>query len=173
MSNYKSKLGHINTLIFDYDGVMTDGKVYLSEEGVEMRTGYAKDGMILHLLAKKKIRVAIISGSRSKSIENRCKGLGIELIYTGVSDKKACLIQLMQEQQIDASQIMYMGDDLPDIPVLETVGLATCPSDASVEVKNICDYISEKPGGYGCVRDICEQFMKIHGIWMDKDAYYW
>lgn len=173
MSNYKSKLKQINTLIFDYDGVMTDGKVYLSDDGTEMRTGFAKDGMILHLLAKKKIRVAIISGSRSKSIANRCSGLGIELVYTGISDKKACLENFIREHHVEPSHIMYMGDDLPDIPVLEMVGLPTCPADASVEVKNVCDYISEKNGGYGCVRDICEQFMKIHGIWMDQDAYYW
>ncbi len=173
MSNYKSKLASITTLIFDYDGVMTDGKVYLSEEGVEMRTGYAKDGMILHLLAKKNIRVAIISGSHSKSIEIRCKGLGIEHIFTGISDKKRCLLDFIQKENLKSEEILYMGDDLPDIPVLDMVGLATCPADAAVEVKSKCHYISDKPGGYGCVRDVCEQFMKIREIWLDQDAYYW
>ena len=173
MKNYKALLKNIDTFIFDYDGVLTDGTVSIFANGEHVRTGFVKDGYAIHMALKKNFRVAILSGGTSASMELRCKVLGIKDAFLGVQDKLTVFRQYVEENKIDPSTILYMGDDLPDYPVMKLVGLAVCPADAAAEIKAISHYVSPFPGGKGCVRDIIEQVMKVHGSWMDQDAFIW
>jgi 3-deoxy-D-manno-octulosonate 8-phosphate phosphatase (KDO 8-P phosphatase) len=173
MKNYKELLKNISTFIFDYDGVLSDGTVTVFANGEHVRTGYVKDGYAIHLAIKKNFRVAVISGGTSESMELRCKVLGIPDIFLGVQDKKVVFNKYILDRAIDPATILYVGDDIPDFPVMKLVGLAVCPQDACEEIKAISHYISPYNGGKGCVRDIIEQVLKVHGVWMDKDAFIW
>ncbi len=171
--NYKEKLKHINTFIFDYDGVLTDGTVYPSADGEMMRTANVKDGYALQLAVKKGYNVAIISGGKSTSMTKRLEALNIKDVYLGVDNKKEVFHRYLKENNLSTEQVLYMGDDIPDFQIMQEVGVATCPEDAVEEIKSISDYISHKEGGKGAVRDIIQQVMKVQGKWMDGEAFHW
>jgi len=171
--NYKEKLKKINTLIFDYDGVLTDGTVITTENGDQLRSGHVRDGYALHLALKKGYNIAVISGGTSDSISLRLKTLKLTDIFIRVSNKIEIFNQYIKQKNVDASQVLYMGDDIPDYKVMQMVGLPVCPADAAEEIKSISKYISSYKGGHGCVRDIIEQLMKIQGTWMNDDAFEW
>jgi len=173
MTNYKEKLKHINTFIFDYDGVLTDGTIVLQHEGEPLRTANVKDGYALQLLVKKGYRVAIISGGKSQSMLNRFSALKIMDIYLGVDKKLDIYRDYIENHNLNPQQVLYMGDDIPDYEVMKEVGMPACPSDASEEIKSIAEYISHFKGGEGCVRDIIEQVLKVQEKWMNEDAYEW
>ena len=173
MTNYKEFLSGISTLIFDYDGVMTDGKVILQHEGPPLRSANVRDGYILQLAVKLGYNVVIISGGFSRSMENRFETLNIKDAFTGVKDKLKVYNNYIQQHGIKDEEVLYMGDDIPDIPVMKKVGVPVCPLDAAEEVRNISVYISDKKGGDGCVRDIIEQVMKVQGKWLTPEAYSW
>ena len=173
MTNYKEKLKKITTFIFDYDGVMTDGALILQHEGHPLRSANVKDGFVLQLAIKLGYNIVIISGGFSQSVENRFGTLSITDVFLGVKDKVEVFNKYIDDRNIDPEQIIYMGDDIPDFEVLKTVGVATCPADAATEIKEIADYISDKRGGEGCARDIIEQVLKLHKLWMNNDAYQW
>ncbi len=173
MSNYKALLQHVQTFIFDYDGVMTDGRVILQHEDPPLRTANVKDGYVLQLAVKLGYNVVVISGGFSKSMENRFDTLNIKDAFTGVRNKLEVFEKYIQEKNIDPQTVVYMGDDIPDIPVMKRVGIPVCPADAAEEVKAVSVYISDKKGGEGCVRDIIEQVMKVQGKWMTPEAFYW
>jgi 3-deoxy-D-manno-octulosonate 8-phosphate phosphatase (KDO 8-P phosphatase) len=161
--NYKELLKHVTTFCFDVDGVFTDGIVYLIGGGEQARTANVRDGYAVQLAIKKGYRIAIISGGRSQEVQRRFEGLGVEDVFLGSSDKVAVLNE----------EICYMGDDIPDLKVMHMVGIPCCPSDAVPEIQDICQYVSHKSGGKGCVRDILEQTMRLQGNWMDNDAHHW
>jgi len=171
--NYKEKLKKINTLIFDYDGVLTDGTVITTENGDQLRSGHVRDGYALHLALKKGYNIAVISGGTSDSISLRLKTLKLTDIFIRVSNKIEIFNQYIKQKNVDTSQVLYMGDDIPDYKVMQMVGLPVCPADAAEEIKSISKYISSYKGGHGCVRDIIEQLMKIQGTWMNDDAFEW
>jgi 3-deoxy-D-manno-octulosonate 8-phosphate phosphatase (KDO 8-P phosphatase) len=173
MANYKVLLKHITTFIFDYDGVLTDGSVIMMPDGEALRISNIKDGYALQLAVRKGYHVAVISGARSASMSERLKALKINDIFLGVENKIETLKTYLASKQVDPSQVLFMGDDIPDYEVMLAVGVPTCPSDAAEEIKKISKYISHHPGGKGCVRDVIEQVMKIQGKWMNNDAYYW
>jgi len=173
MGNYKEILKHITTLVFDYDGVLSDGTIMFLGNGDHIRSGSVKDGYAIHQAMKKNIRIAIISGGYSESMEVRCRSLGITDAFLGVSDKILTFNKYLQDHQLKSSEVLYMGDDIPDYPVMKMCGLAVCPSDAAEEIKAISAYISPYSGGKGCVRDIIEQVLKVQDKWMDKDAHIW
>ena len=173
MSNYKALLQKVDTFIFDYDGVMTDGKVILMENGQPLRMANVKDGYVLQLIVKLGFNVVIISGGFSKSMENRFETLGITDVYLGTKNKEIVLKKYLSDRNIDPEHVVYMGDDIPDSKVMQTVGIPVCPADAAEEIKNISIYISDKNGGEGCVRDIIEQVLKVQGKWMSAEAYSW
>jgi len=173
MKNYKAKLSKINTFIFDFDGVLSDGMVLLTEEGHYLRRTNVKDGYIMQLALKKGYRVAIISGAKARGMFHRLYGLDIQDIYLGVSNKEEAYEDLKKKYGLEDENIVYMGDDIPDHKVMRRAGVAACPADAAMEIKLISDYISDKKGGKGCARDIIEQVLKLHGKWMDKEAYEW
>lgn len=173
MSNYKALLTEVTTFIFDYDGVMTDGRVILQHSDPPLRTANVKDGYVLQLAVKLGYNVVIISGGYSPSMENRFETLNIKDAFIGVRNKKEVFDRYIKERNINPKQVIYMGDDLPDLPVMKEVGVPVCPADAAEEIKNASLYISDKRGGEGCVRDIIEQVLKVQGKWMTPEAFSW
>ena len=163
--NYKEKLNHIKTFIFDVDGVLTDGKILLHHSGEQIRIMNVKDGMAIREAIKKGYLVAIISGGKSQGLIKRFKHLKINDIYLACDDKKDALSDLMHIHKLDSQSVLYMGDDINDLEVMKEVGLRSCPHDAVPEIKAIADYISLKNGGQGCVRDVIEQTLKVQGKW--------
>lgn len=173
MSNYKEKLTGITTFVFDYDGVFSDGVVYILDNGDQVRTTHSRDGYALQLALKKGYRIAIITGAYSIGVVERFRKVGIHDVYIGSTDKKAVFDSFCEKYALKREEILAMGDDIPDLPVLKAAHVACCPSDAVWEVRSVADYISILPGGKGCVRDIMEQVMRLQGKWMDDDAYHW
>lgn len=173
MANYKDKLHSITTFIFDYDGVITDGTLFPSADGEMMRAANVKDGYALQFAIKKGYRIAIISGGKSKTMEERMRALKIEDVFLGVSNKRETFDAYVKEHHLKMNEILYMGDDIPDYQLLKIVGVATCPSDAAEEIIEIVDYVSHKPGGKGAVRDIIRQVMKLQNKWLDDEAFHW
>ncbi len=174
MSNYKALLSKVTTFIFDYDGVMTEGIIILTNDGEPLRTANVKDGYALQLVQKLGYNVVIISGGYSPSMSKRFESLGIKDVFLGVSDKMLVYDEYVRKSQIKPENILYMGDDIPDYLPMKSCGVPVCPADASQEIKNISMYISHLDGGKGCVRDIIEQVLKVQGKWMmNSDAHTW
>jgi 3-deoxy-D-manno-octulosonate 8-phosphate phosphatase (KDO 8-P phosphatase) len=155
----------ISTFVFDVDGVLTDGGVLLLENGLQARRMNIKDGLALQMAIKNNYRVVIISGGTSEPVINRLQYLGLKEIHLGLKDKLKFLEGLIEPDKLKWAEVLYMGDDLPDLPVLEKVGLPCCPADSAIEVKKISKYISPLNGGYGCVRDVIEKVLKLNGHW--------
>ncbi|MFO8088138.1 MAG: HAD hydrolase family protein [Bacteroidales bacterium] len=166
MKNYKELLKGINTLVFDYDGVFTDGIVYILEQGELLRTANTKDGYAIQLAVRHGFNVVIISGGKNAAVVSRMRNLGVTETYVNVKDKKAHLLNYMQQHKLEKEQLLYMGDDIPDLGAMKEVVLPCCPDDAVEEVKSICHYISDNKGGHGAVRDIIEQVLKAQNLWM-------
>ena len=165
MSTINYDLNKIKALAFD---VSTDGE--------PLRTVNIKDGYALHLAAKHEIPLAIITGGRTEAVRRRFLALGIpaENIYMGSSVKIHDYRDFRDRYGLQDEEILYVGDDIPDIEVMSTCGLPCCPNDAAPEVKSVARYISYKAGGYGCGRDVIEQFLKVKGLWMaDEKAFGW
>lgn len=173
MNDANEILRPITTFIFDYDGVMTDGTVFSDHDGHPWRATNVKDGYAIQLASKLGYHVAVISGAICPSMEVRMNSLGVTDVFTGISDKVLKLKEYMQEKGLKPEEIIFMGDDIPDLRVMQCVGLPACPADAVPEVKAICKFISEKPGGKGAVRDLIEQTLKVQGKWMTAEAYAW
>lgn len=173
MNEWEKRLKNVNTLIFDYDGVMTDGTVYMDSNGDPLRTSNVKDGYALQLAGKQGFHLAVISGAVVTNITKRLNMLGVSDVYTGIPDKVVKLEEYMAQYGLKPEQIVYVGDDIPDIKVMRRVGVAACPADAAPEVREICHYISERRGGQGCVRDIIEKTLKLQGKWMTAEAFSW
>lgn len=173
MINYKEKLQPIRAFVFDFDGVMTDGSVWVYADRETVRAGNIKDGFAVQYAVKKGYLVAVISGATSASIDNRMHMLGVEQCYTGCGDKMLAYEKFLKDNNLRDEEVLYMGDDLPDYPVLRRAGVSTCPADAAVEVKETVDYISHFNGGHGAVRDVIEQVMRLHGTWFHEDAVLW
>jgi len=147
----------IRLLIMDVDGTLTDGKVYLSDTGEMFKAFDIKDGYgIKHILPQATIRAAIITGRTSKMVALRAKELGVNDLYQGIDTKVDILKELKEKLHLEYSQIAYIGDDLNDLPVMKTVGLSACPSDAVLAVKRQCNYVCQAMGGHGAVREFIE-----------------
>jgi 3-deoxy-D-manno-octulosonate 8-phosphate phosphatase (KDO 8-P phosphatase) len=173
VKNYKELLKNITTLIFDYDGVFTDGKVLITETGEQLRTANVKDGYALQLARKKGYRIAVISGGTSESVVKRMNGLNITDVFIRVDHKIDVYHQYLKKNILSGKEVLFMGDDIPDFVIMKEAGVAVCPADAAEEIKNISHYISHLKGGEGCARDIIEQVMKVQGKWMNDDAFLW
>ena len=163
--NYKEYLNDITTFIFDVDGVLTDGSVTITSKGELLRTMNVKDGYALKTALIKGYNICIITGGNNEGVKDRLSALGITDIYMGAHHKEEPLDEYFDIYGISPDNVVYMGDDIPDVPPMKKVRLATCPQDAVAEVKAICDYVSHKNGGEGCVRDIVEQVLKVRGDW--------
>lgn len=165
MKNYKEKLKDISAFVFDIDGVLTDGTVLVTSEGELLRAMSIKDGFAIKTALEKGYKVGVISGGTNKGVETRLRKLGVQDIFLGADHKIEFLKNFLNRNAITPGQVLYMGDDIPDIEVMKMVGVATCPQDAVPQVKGLCDYISHKNGGQGCAREIIEQVLKVKGHW--------
>jgi 3-deoxy-D-manno-octulosonate 8-phosphate phosphatase (KDO 8-P phosphatase) len=170
--NYKAKLKDITTFIFDVDGVLTDGKVYLLKEEV-VRALNSKDGYALQYASKNNYDIFIITGGYSEDLKKRLIDLGIKDVFLRSSKKIDVYNGIKEKYSIEDKQVLYMGDDIPDIPVLKIAGVSCCPQDAAIDVKEIVDYHSPLDGGKGCVREIIEQTLRVQGTWLNDKAYHW
>ena len=157
---------NITHFIFDVDGVLTDGMVLVLENGLQARLMNTKDGYALQLAIKKGYRILIVSGALASPVTDRLNKLGITEVHMAVTDKRTFVLNYIETNGLDNSTILFMGDDMPDLPVMDIVGLATAPADAIDEMKHAATYISSKNGGKGCVRDVIERVLKARGDWM-------
>lgn len=168
--SYKEYLQHITTLVFDVDGVLTDGNVIITTDGELYRTMNTKDGFALKTAVDRGFNVCIISGGTNEGVRSRLSGLGITDIYLGTHQKTKTLNEYLAAKNLNKENVLFMGDDIPDLDVMQHVGLPCCPQDAVPEIKNICKYISHKMGGKGCVRDVVEQVLKVQGKWISSSG---
>ena len=166
--NYKEYLAHISTFIFDVDGVLTDGSVTVTTTGEMLRTMSTKDGYAIKTAIDKGFNVCIISGGTNEGVRIRLKGLGVADIYLGAHNKTEQLEDYFNLKKLNPENVLYMGDDIPDYPVMPCVGLPCCPQDAVPEIKSVSKYISHKKGGQGAVRDVIEQVLKVQGKWLNN-----
>ena len=167
-------LHRIKALVFDVDGVLSAETIPQHPEGQPMRTVNIKDGYVLQLAVKMGYHVAIITGGTTPAVRRRYQALGIPDVHLGASVKMGVYEAFLQKYGLKDEEVMYMGDDIPDCEVMSRCGLPVCPSDAVPEIKALCRYVSPKAGGYGCVRDVVEQVMKVQGKWMaDHRAFGW
>lgn len=157
----------VTTLVFDVDGVLTDGTLTILPGGVMARKMNVKDGYALQLAVKRGYNVVIISGGFSDEVADRLNKLGVSKVFMKVTDKVAVLTDYLQQNQLSWQEVLYMGDDIPDLTVMLKVGVSCCPLDAVQEIKEISKYISPLNGGFGCGRDVIEKVLRLRGHWND------
>lgn len=162
--NAKEAAKKIKLLAFDVDGVMTDGSVTYDENGVEYKTFNVKDGHGLIRVQKSGFITSVITARNNGTVEHRAKNLNITEIYQGQKYKLPALEEIMKKYNLSFENVSYMGDDLPDLCILEKVGLACCPNDAVKEVKDVCNFKSSFDGGRGAVRELCDFILDAQGI---------
>ena len=165
MGNFKEDIARCRAFVFDVDGVMTDGGIIPTMDGDFIRRYDAKDGYALAYAVKLGYRVCIITGGRGKLLEHRLRMLGINRFYTDCRNKIATLRQYLAEEGLDPAEVLYMGDDIPDLECMREVGIPVCPADAAAEAIEASRYVSEFRGGHGAVRDIVEQVLRARGDW--------
>lgn len=163
--NLFDKMRAVKAFVLDVDGVLTDNRMQVTESGELLRTVNVRDGQVIKWAIRAGYHLAIITGGRSEGVKKRFVDLGVEEYYSGIQDKWTAFQAFLQRSDLLVSEVCYMGDDLPDLPVLRKVALASCPSDAVPEVLEVCDYISPLRGGAGCVRDVLEKVLKLQGNW--------
>ncbi len=162
----------VDWLLLDVDGVLTDGAIILDDQGVETKHFYVRDGSAIALWRQAGHRVAILSGRSAPLVERRAAELGIAPVLQGASRKGEAFNAFLRDQGIDARQVCYVGDDLPDLPVLRVAGLSACPADAAPEVREAVHMVATAPGGRGAVREIIEVILKQQGTWESLVAGY-
>ncbi|RRD00897.1 KdsC family phosphatase [Prevotella sp. OH937_COT-195] len=172
MINYD--LSKIKAIVFDVDGVLSSETVPLHPGGEPMRTVNIKDGYSIQFAMKQGLRIAIITGGGTEAVRLRYEGLGVKDIYMKAAVKINAYEDLKNRYGYSDDELIFMGDDIPDLQVLRTCGCPCCPSDACAEVRQTCIYISDRRGGYGCGRDVVEQVLKAQGKWLcDARAFGW
>lgn len=170
--SYKLSLSSITTFIFDVDGVLTDGTVNLfTNEAV--RSFNTKDGYALQYAVKMGYKIFVISGGNSKAVKDRLMLGGATEVVLKASNKVNVYNDLKSKYGFSDQEVLYMGDDIPDYNVMKKVGVAACPQDASIEIKNISHYQSPFSGGKHCVRDVIEQTLRVQGNWFSAEAHEW
>ncbi len=173
MANFKEDLVNVKAFVFDIDGVLSTQTIALNAFGVPNRTVNLRDGYAIQLAVRKGYRVCVISGSSSKEYRKRLKLLGVKDIYLNSRSKLDHFSDFLKRYNLNRSDVLFMGDDIPDYEVMKEAGLSVCPSDADSEIRQVASYVSDKKGGEGCVRDVIEQVLRLHNKWMDSDAFSW
>lgn len=157
----------VKAFALDVDGVLTDGTIQVNERGEQLRTFNIKDGYAIQLAIKKGFEILIITGGRSVGTISRLQGLGVTHIYTDISDKLEVLTNWCSCRGLALNDMLYIGDDMPDLRCMEAVGIAVAPNDAAEEIKNVAQYISPINGGQGVVRELIEKVLKLNNMWYD------
>jgi 3-deoxy-D-manno-octulosonate 8-phosphate phosphatase (KDO 8-P phosphatase) len=159
----QQRAAKIKLLICDVDGVFSDGRIYLGNQGEELKAFHTKDGFGIKAILKSGIQVAVITGRQSQIVENRMKALGVPYIYQGQENKLSVYHDLLKTLNLQASQIAYIGDDVVDLPVIKACGLGVAVQDAHPLVLQAADLITYTKGGFGAVREICDLFLQCNG----------
>lgn len=173
MINYKEKLKHITTFIFDFDGVLSDGKIWVGDDGEQIRNTNVKDGYAIQYALKHGYNVCVISGGYSEGMRKRYDVFEGMEVFLKASNKVEVYNEYVKSKNISSQEVLFMGDDIPDYEVMQLVGVKACPYDAAIEIQEIADYISGFKGGEGCVRDVIEHTMRLQGKWFKQDAVIW
>lgn len=160
-----ARCGPIELLLVDVDGVLTDGSIIVDDRGVESKHFHVRDGSAISLWRRAGKRAAILSGRFAPLVDRRAAELGIAPVIQGAADKGPPFRRLLAELDLSAEQVCYVGDDLPDLPVLRAAGLAACPADAAPEVRAAAHYVAGSPGGRGVVREVIELMLKRQRKW--------
>ena len=164
----------IRGIAFDVDGVLSPSITPMDEDGQPCRMANVKDGYAIQLAVKKGLRIAIISGGRSKAVALRYRALGVDDVYMGAQFKLPVFEQWLDNRGLEASQAIFVGDDSPDLHVMAAAGVSVAPADAAWQVKEAASYISQCDGGHGVARDIIERVLAAQGMWMDDEhAFGW
>lgn len=172
MINYD--LNKIKAVIFDVDGVLSAETITLHPNGEPMRTVNIKDGYAIQLAVKMGLRIVIMTGGKTESVRMRYVHLGVEDVFMGCAVKIKVYDDFVAKYGLTDDEIMYMGDDIPDLEIMKRVGCPVCPNDACSDVKAVSVYVSQKDGGYGCGRDVIEQVLRAQGKWLsDEKAFGW
>jgi 3-deoxy-D-manno-octulosonate 8-phosphate phosphatase (KDO 8-P phosphatase) len=173
MTFLKEEFKQVKAFVFDVDGVLSTDISHLNEDGDPIRTTNVKDGYAIRNALNNDYEVAIITGGAIERVKLRFGKIGVKYIYMGSFDKLKCLDDFLAKTKLQKEDILYMGDDMPDFPVMKEIGVPTCPKDAIPDIKEISKYISDKKGGEGCVRDVIEQVMRSQGNWINENSFYW
>lgn len=165
MGNFKEDVARVEAVVFDVDGVLTDGSITPTPDGDFIRRYYAKDGYAMAYALREGLKICIISGGRGKMLENRMRLLGVTRMYLNCMDKVQAMGEFFKDYNINPENVIYMGDDIPDLECMRMVGIPVCPADAAMEVIEASRYVSEYDGGRGAARDILEQVLRAQGRW--------
>lgn len=166
--NQLEKFRNIHTFIFDVDGVLTNNEVLVLEDGQLLRKMNMRDGLAIKMAVNAGYRICIITGGKSEGVKKRLEGLGVRDIYLNRQEKLEAYEEFVTLNELNQEGILYMGDDLPDRPIMRKVGFPTCPKDAAREIFEIAKYISPFKGGEGCARDVIEKVLKLQGKWLEE-----
>ena len=165
MTNHLKAFANVKAFFFDVDCVMTDGSLLVTESGEFLRLMSTRDGFAMKLAIRLGYPIGVITGGSSKGVEHRLHLLGVQPIFSGVQDKEPVFLDFIHQSELHPGDVLYMGDDYPDIEIMTHVGLPACPADAIPEIQRICTYISPMKGGDGCVRDVIEKTLRIQHKW--------
>lgn len=166
------RAGALDWLLFDVDGVFTDGRLVYSERGEELKTFHVRDGFAVKLARRAGFKVGLLSGRKSGALERRAADLGFDAVMLGHSDKAPVFAAFLADHAAAAERVAYVGDDLPDLPVLAACGLAFCPADAAAEVRRAADLVLDARGGDGAVRELVERLLRARGDWDEQIAHW-
>jgi 3-deoxy-D-manno-octulosonate 8-phosphate phosphatase (KDO 8-P phosphatase) len=166
------KISSVRLLMLDVDGVLTDGRIIIDDQGFESKEFDVKDGHGLKVLMRYGIGVALITGRRSSVVEHRARDLGIQEVYQGVWNKVEIFDEILRKRNLNPEQTAYIGDDIVDIPIMRRVGFAVAVRDAAEETKTIAQYVTKKKGGRGAVREVCDMILKVQNHWQDVAGKY-
>ncbi len=168
--NTLTLLKNIRLFVFDVDGVLTDGSIILLDNGEQARQMNIKDGYALQLAIKHGYEILIISGGTSEAVKIRLQKLGIQHVSLGIVNKRELLLNFIAAHNFKKEEILYMGDDVPDVLPMKEAGVGCAPADAVAEIKSIAHYISPAVGGKGCVRDVIEKVLKLNDHWNEPNT---
>lgn len=161
--NAREKAANVRLMGFDVDGVMTDGRLYFSPRGDELKAFFTRDGLGLKMLERAGIRLAIITGRTSEIVAQRAANLGIDLVLQGVANKRAAMAELLAREGLAFGQAGYMGDDIVDVAVMDACGFAATVADGHPLARRQADYVAQAPAGAGAVREVCELVLRAQG----------
>lgn len=172
MINYNLKA--VKAIVFDVDGVLSCATIAMDSEGDPIRTINIKDGYAIQLAVKMGIKLVIMTGGHNENIRRRYQYLGVEDVFLKCSQKTETWHKYLAENHLQPEEVVYMGDDIPDLQVMKLAGCPCCPKDAASEIKAVAKYVSDYTGGNGCARDIIEQVLRAKGLWLSDDkAFGW
>lgn len=161
----QSRIVPVRLLLLDVDGVLSDGRIVYDAHGTELKSFDVKDGLGIKMLQRVGVEVGIITGRTSKVVTVRAKELGIDILYQGVADKSLPYDEILKSRGLRDHEVAYVGDDVVDLPILRRVGFAVATADAVDDIRPYVHYVTNRPGGRGAVREVCDLMLKARGDW--------